>query len=73
MSLYLLIRKVPRCNVQLCESEEEESKNEECEESKKKKTQVRFKDENFGDRIVEEDLKENWRIMKMVTRNVIST
>ena len=27
------VRKVPRCNVQLCKSEEEESKNEECEET----------------------------------------
>ena len=53
------IRKIPRCSIQLCESEEEESKNEECEESKNKETQVKFKDENFGDGIVEEDLKEN--------------
>ena len=30
------VRKVSRCNVQLCKSEEEESKNDECEESKSK-------------------------------------
>ena len=61
------VRKVPRCNVQLCKSEEEESKNEECEESKNKETQVKFKDENFGDGIVEEDLKENRRITRLMT------
>ena len=30
------VRKVPRCNEKLCESEEEESKNEVCQESKNK-------------------------------------
>ena len=61
------VRKVPRCNVQLCESEEEESKNEECEESKNKETHLKFNDENFGDGIVEEDLKGYRRVMHSMT------
>lgn len=42
-------------------------KNEECQESKNKETHVKFKDENFGDEIVEENLKENRRITHSMT------
>ena len=51
------IRKVPRCNVQLCEEEmvgnkEEDGKNTEGEH---KKVSVGFEDKNFGENIEKED------------------
>ena len=56
------VRKVQRYNVQLCESEEEESKTEEYEESK-----VKFKDDDLGNGIVEQDLEENRMVMGSMT------
>ena len=61
------VRKVPRCNVQLCESEEEESENEDFKETKDKRKNIKFKDDNFGDGIVGEDLEENRRITCSMT------
>ena len=51
----------------MCDSEVEESNNEDCEESKNKENKVKFIDDNFGDGIVEEDLKENRRITRSMT------
>ena len=46
------VRKVPRCNVQLCASEKDESKTEDCKKLKDKETKVKFKDKDFDDGIV---------------------
>ena len=79
------VRKVPRCNVQLCktevtESESEESKEENVEEQKG--VSVRFEEQSFGENINEDDLeKKERRVMRSMTdverreleRNKVST
>ena len=64
------VRKVPRCNVQLCEEEMMEDKGADSKntEGEHKRVSVGFEDKNFGENIEKEDVeKENRRIMCSMT------
>ena len=70
------VRKIPRCNVQLCEAEESELKNEETNvEAEKEECKVRFEEQSFGDNIREEDIeiadRRVTRLMTDVQRRVL--
>ena len=58
-----IIRKVPRCNVQLCEKAEEVEKGKEG----KNETRVQFEEQGFGNDIENEDVEE---INKRITRSM---
>ena len=53
------VRKVPRCNVQICEREDEAD--EEKREEKQKGGSIKFDDQQFRDNITEEDIKKQER------------
>ena len=57
------IRKVPRCNVQLCEKAEEDEKDKEG----KNETRVQFEEQGFGNDIENTDVEE---INKRITRSM---
>ena len=66
------IRKVPRCNVQLCEEEMVEDKEADRKktEEEHKRVSVEFEDKNFGEDIEKEDVKKEDRRMTCLMMDV---
>ena len=54
-----IVRKVPRCNMQICERENEDDEGKR--EEKQKGGSVKFDDQQFGDNINKEDVKKQER------------